>query len=708
MVGLAVTGLLSTTALIAPVAASAAPEPTPPTQSSSWLDDWDPTTLTITDTLSALENGDVSSVELVEAFTDRIDTYEPYYNAFTQMNDAALKDAKKSDKRRANGKKTRALEGVPIVIKDSMDVKGMPTTSGWPLTAPIAGGLALVPEEDAPAVARLRKAGAIIIGKTNLPILAGSGSNANNSAYGPTYNSLNQAWAPGGSSSGSATSVSGGFAVTGMAEETGGSIQNPASAQSLYAVKPTFGLVPNTGNFPLQGITRDVLGPLAKSPEDAAIMMDVLAGYSPDDPKTEDAEVPEGGYAAALSTESLEGKRIGLWGDGWRTGSNAELSPETAELYAQAVDQLEAQGATVVPDPFAGSGFDELRGAGGATGGGNNWAIQQYLERLGPSAAVNSVEELNAWADANGFEDDERVNRMLEGADEVPDLSPFLENRDEYLRIYDAVMEDQQLDALVYPQQVREVGPIFSGSVSASTVSEINVAQLPGVVVPDGAYASGKPFNLIILGEKWSEADLLSYAYDYADAYGGRILPELGTVEPDTTDPTVTVKPESVGKDGVYSTASFKLYDAGMVAGLELNGVEKDLTDNTWSDLNGVVPGAFGGVEGENELEVFDVFGNSTTVEFTLDATAPTVTVKDGASFTEATDDGYAKVSFKLHDALKIDKAVINGTVKDLSDNAWSDVNFVKPGTFGAVAGLNTVEVYDVAGNVTAMEVVLE
>jgi amidase len=485
----------------------------------------DPTTFSITETLKALETKKFTSVQLVDAFIKRIETYEPYYNAFTQMNPDAFSDAAASDQRRTRGgRDIGLLEGVPIVIKDSLDVKGLPTTSGWHLTSPITGGISLIPETDAPVVKRLRDAGAIIVGKTNLPILAGSGSNANNSAYGPTYNALNQEWAPGGSSSGSATSVAGNFAVSGIAEETGGSIQNPASAQSLYGVKPTFGLVPNTGNFPLQGLTRDVLGPLTKTVEDAAIMMDVMAGPTPEDPKTAGAILPSRGFTSQLSTQALKGKRIGLYGPGWRTGNNAELSPETAQLYAAAVTKLQEQGATVIEDPFAGSGFADLRTAGGATGCCNSWAIQEYLQRLGPSAAVNSIEELNAWADANGFEGDTRIDNMLSGLGEPLDLTAFLANRAEYLRIFNKVMDDHDLDAVIFPQQVREIGPIFGGSVSASTVSEINVSGLPGVVVPDGAYASGKPFNLVIVDRQWSEAEMLGYAYDFAEAYGGRII----------------------------------------------------------------------------------------------------------------------------------------------------------------------------------------
>jgi amidase len=542
--GLAVSALLATAIFVATTAPTAYASPgnsaAGQAQGKGWgdLSKLDPTTFTITETLKGLETGKYTSVQLVEGFLARIEIYETYYNAFTQMNPDAFTDAAASDGRRERGAHDIGLlEGVPIVIKDSLDVRGMPTTSGWPLTSPITGGISLIPETDSPVVKRLRDAGAIIVGKTNLPILAGSGSNANNSAYGPTYNALDQEWVPGGSSSGSATAVAGNFSVTGIAEETGGSIQNPASAQSLYGVKPTFGLVPNTGNFPLQGLTRDVLGPLTKTVEDAAIMLDVMAGPTPDDPKTEHAILPVGGFTSELSTHALKGKRIGLYGPGWRTGNNAELSPETVELYAEAVAKLQAQGATVVEDPFAGSGFADLRTAGGATGCCNSWAIQDYLKRLGPSAAANSIEELNAWADANGFAGDTRINNMLSGLNDPLDLTAFLANRANYLRIFNQVMDDYDLDTLIFPQQVREIGPLFGGNVSASTVSEINVAGLPGVVVPDGAYASGKPFNLIIVDKQWSEAEMLGYAYDFAEAYGGRIINSDLSTTPGPTPP---------------------------------------------------------------------------------------------------------------------------------------------------------------------------
>jgi amidase len=487
----------------------------------------DPTTFTITQTLDALKTGKYTSVELVKAYLDRIRTYQPYYNAFTQMYPNAIKDAEASDQRRGEHKKPRPLEGVPIVIKDSLNIAGLPTTGGWPVTSPVSGGVPLIPAQDAPVVQRLQDAGAIVLGKTNLPILAGSGNNANNSAYGPTFNILNRDWTPGGSSTGTAAAVAGDFTVAGIGEETGGSIQNPSSAQSLFGVKTTFGLVPNTGNMPLAGSTRDVLGPIAKTVEDAAAMLDVIAGYTPEDPKTEAAigKLPKGGYESDFSDKALKGKRIGLYGPGWRSGTAGALSSETQALYDKAVKELKAQGATVVEDPFAGSGFADITTAGGSGGTEDRtYQFNQYLKGLGHTSEINSLGELKTWAAANGFGGDPSLNSLNGDPDVQPDMSAFYARRDAYDSIFNSVMKKYKLDGLFFPQETKEIGAIYGGTVSATTVSEINIAQLPGVVVPDGSYADGKPFSLIFVGPKFSEAGLLGDAYDFSKAYPGRII----------------------------------------------------------------------------------------------------------------------------------------------------------------------------------------
>ena len=175
----------------------------------------------------------------------------------------------------------------------------------------------------------------------------------------------------------------------------------------------------------------------------------------------------------------------------------------------------------------------------------------------------------------------------------------------------------------------------------------------------------------------------------------------------DAVAPTVSVKEGAeftVGGDGRYRSVSFKVEDAGLVDRVEINGVAKDLENDQWSDVNFVAPGAFGAVEGANLMVVFDAAGNETTVEFVLDATGPIVTVKEGAEFTAGGDDGFERVSYKLHDEGLVDRVEINGAVKDLSDNVWSDVNSLAPGVFGAVAGANTLVAYDRLGNATTVE----
>ena len=148
------------------------------------------------------------------------------------------------------------------------------------------------------------------------------------------------------------------MAVLGLAEETGGSIQNPAAAQALVGIKPSMGLVPNAGVMPLSA-NRDVVGPIARCVRDAALCLDVLAGYSGEDPKTIAGvgQRPKGGYAARLRPDALAGKRLGLYGPGWR---DEPLSEETSRLYRRVQSELEAQKAILIADPFAGSGFAKL------------------------------------------------------------------------------------------------------------------------------------------------------------------------------------------------------------------------------------------------------------------------------------------------------------------------------------------------------------
>lgn len=500
--------------------------------------------MTVADVQAGFSAGAFTSEGLTQACLDRIALYNPRYVALITMNPAALQDAREIDRRRAQGEPLGPLAGVPVVVKDTMDMAGLPTTGGWRLLSARAGGVDLLPATDAPVVSRLRAAGAVILGKTNVPVLSASGSHADDSWAGATLSAVDAALLPGGSSAGTATAVAGGFAILGLGEETGGSIQNPASAQGLVGIKPSFGLVPNTGVMPLAGSTRDVVGPIARTVCDAALALDVLAGFCAEDPKTVAGigRRPGAGYAAGLHANSLRGKRLGLYGPGWR---ERPLSPETDELYRRAADELEARGATLVSDPFAGSGFAQIARPAMGTDyfdpRGMECApydMDRYLKRLGSAAAISSLE---AFAKVVAMEDPfapDGVLFLLNGlpgfaaclADPLapPDLSDFIAAREAYLTIFDEVMGRERLDGLVFPQLRAAPPAVASGeALQETTVCEINIAGLPGVTVPAGRYTCGAPFGLIFIGPMWSEAALLSFAFDYETATRHRRTPEL-------------------------------------------------------------------------------------------------------------------------------------------------------------------------------------
>lgn len=490
--------------------------------------------LSIAGIREGLKSGMFTAEMLVEVAIEQVRALNGTYNAIIFENGAALDTARDVDRRIAAGEPVGPLAGVPIVVKDPMDMKGFPTTAGWRLLYSSFGGVDLMPESDSPVVARMRAADAVILGKTNVPILSWTGTHANDSWAGPTINPVMPDRVPGGSSAGTAAAVASHMAVIGLAEETGGSIQNPASAQGVVGIKPTIGLVPNAGVVPLASY-RDVVGPIARRVADAAEALTILAGFTTEDPKTLASldKIPAEGYAAGLNAAGLKGKRLGLYGPGWRPN---ELSDEAASLYGRAKKELEAAGAVLVQDPFAGTDFASYRQITPGTlffdGRGLEslpFDITNYLRRLGPDAA------LKTWADfveATKAENVLAKGGILGYLHELPDfaaclanpehppkLPEFTELKRRYLELIDEVFARHRLDGLVYPQMLCELPTQHSGDlILETTVGELNIAGIPGVTVPAGYYVSGAPFELIFLGKQWTEASLLQMAYAYEQA----------------------------------------------------------------------------------------------------------------------------------------------------------------------------------------------
>jgi aspartyl-tRNA(Asn)/glutamyl-tRNA(Gln) amidotransferase subunit A len=447
--------------------------------------------LTLQQAQDAMREGRLSARQLAEASLARIAEFNPGYNAIITPNPQALAEAEAIDRRRVAGEALGPLAGIPIVVKDTVDMAGLPTTAGWAPLSARAGGFDLLPERDAPVLARLRAAG---------------------------------------------------FAMLGLAEETGGSIQCPAANQALVGIKPGFGLVPNTGVMPLAGSTRDVLGPIASSVRDAALMLDAIAGYTPEDPKTVAAlgKRPTQGYAAGLEGATLQGVRLGTYGPGW---VDLPLPPETQRLYEETLASVQRQGAVLVEDPFAGSGFAaiaEPRGEWRYDARGQESVahdLQDYLAALGRGAAVHSLAELRARTGKDPFARDGVMGYMydypafvaaLADPARPADLGAFVAARERYLALFAEVMDRQRLDALLFPQAVGPPQPLHSKAFNdLTTVSQVNIGGFPAITVPAAYYASGAPFAVIFVGRMWDEARLVRLARAFEQAMRARRAPEL-------------------------------------------------------------------------------------------------------------------------------------------------------------------------------------
>ncbi len=502
-----------------------------------------------------LAEGKYTIVQLTRAFLDRIDRYEGRYNAFISMNPGALAAAAALDEEyRARGPRG-PLHGVPVVIKDIIDIGGLVTTAGFSGFSSATGGLDMTPDDDAAVVERLREAGAVILGKTNLPDFAGHGTRTNSSVAGTTLNPYNVAKAPGGSSGGTATAVNASFAVLGLGTETGGSIQNPASAQALVGVKPTYGLVPLEGVFPVNASYVDVVGPLAKTVQDAAAALDVLAGPTEEDLATFAAvgHIPAEGYAAALTDGALAGRRFGLVGEGWRT-SYLPLDPRTEARYRDAIAALEAQGAEVVADPFAGSGFVDIYGERPRVPSQSAYDRLIYFRGLGPGAAFHSIQEWEAQTGRTFGRGRRDGIPARPSATEEGDA--FQAWRMEIRALFRRVLEEHDLDGLFFPQagapipdliqdpERPDYNPNNHPELPSNIINEIG---LPVVTLPFSYYDDGTPFVLAFIGDLWSEADLLAYAYDLEQATRARIAPRLEELPDAVEAPDAPRDPSGTG-----------------------------------------------------------------------------------------------------------------------------------------------------------------
>jgi amidase len=468
---------------------------------------------TISDVHAAYLSGATTATRLVQAYLERIQAYDqagPKLNVVIFLNPRALEEAVALDEHlRTTGKFVGPLHGIPVLLKDNVNTKDMPTTGG---SLTLAG---YTPATDAAITQKLRSAGAIILAKVNLHEFAIWGETVS-SIRGQTLNPYDLTRTPGGSSGGTGAGVTANFAIAGIGTDTINSIRSPASANSIVGIRPTLGLVSRAGVIPYSS-TQDAAGPLARTVTDAAKMLNVLVGYDSNDPATAwSVGNTEKDYTKSLKADGVKGKRIGVLRSFF---GNAPIHEEVNIVANQAVEDLKRSGATVIelntPDLDSGKissdisvHLYELKPA-----------INTYL--VAGNAPVKSLEEIISSGKFHpNIGDNIKKAQSLELDD---GYRLRLQKRSELQQRVMKIMADDRLDAIVFPHQKRLVVPV--GEIQVERNGGLgSVTGFPSIVVPGGFSSPtptarlGVPVGIEFLGRPWSEKLLVEIGYGYEQA----------------------------------------------------------------------------------------------------------------------------------------------------------------------------------------------
>ena len=473
----------------------------------------------ITDLQRAMTDGRATSVQLVDAYLARIAAYEtegPALNALIRLNPTARADAARRDAERRRGEVRGPLHGIPIIVKDNFDTEGLATTGG---SIALAGN---VPTADATVVKKLRDAGAVIIGKSNLHELA-AGIVSISSQGGQTRNPYDPRRNPGGSSGGTGAAIAASFAAVGWGSDTCGSIRIPCAFANLVGLRPTQGMVSGHGIIPLSH-TQDIGGPLARTVTDLAIALDATVGPDSADPGTrvqEGRTLPR--FTDSLSATALRGARIGLL-----MNYMTDIDSEVADTIRAATRAMATAGATIVEVNIP--GFEPLLANSSVIPHEFKFDLMDYLATHS-TAGVRSLREIldrGLYHDAlkETFERREAVATRTTPAYQAA-LGKRATIRDRIV----AVMDSLRLDALAYPTIRRK--PAFIGEAQVGgTCALAAQTGLPAISAPAGFGNDGLPIGIELLGRPWADARLVSLAYAF-EQHGSRRRP------PPTTPPLV-------------------------------------------------------------------------------------------------------------------------------------------------------------------------
>jgi Asp-tRNA(Asn)/Glu-tRNA(Gln) amidotransferase A subunit family amidase len=475
------------------------------------------TEATIDQLQEAMASGRATSVSITEAYLARIAAYDqagPRLNALIRTNPNALAEAAALDRERAAGRVRGPLHGVPIILKDNYDTFDMPTSAG---TLALAG---LVPPDDAFQVRRLRAAGAVILGKSNLHELA-RGITTIGSLGGQTLNPYDLTRNPGGSSGGTGAAIAASFAAVGWGSDTCGSIRYPSAHNNLVGLRPTKGLSSIDGIIPLSH-TQDVGGPLARTVRDLAIALDATVGMDPADPATRALEgraLPR--FVEALDSggrqDVLRGARLGilrtLFGD-------APEDAAVASVVREALARMVALGADTVTVEVP--SFDSLIVGSSVINYEFKWDLEDYLAGV-PDAPLGTLRELIDTGLAHealigGF----RIADTLQSRDSEA-YRAALAKRGPLGDAIVAAMNATSVDALVYPTIRRVAAPIGAGQPGGNCQLSASTG-LPALSAPAG-WSNDLPVAVELLGRPFDDARLVAFAYALEQAESQRRAP---------------------------------------------------------------------------------------------------------------------------------------------------------------------------------------
>ncbi len=488
--------------------------------------------LTLAELQQGLQSGKYSAKSLIEKYTDRINDIDrrgPTLRSVIELNPDAESIAVGLDRERKERGARGPLHGVPILIKDNIDTHDRMMTT--------AGSLALVgskPTEDASVAKKLRDAGAVILGKTNLSEWANFRSTKSSSGWsgrgGQTRNPYALDRNPCGSSSGSGVAVAANLCAAAIGTETDGSVVCPSSANSLVGIKPTVGLVSRAGIIPIAH-SQDTAGPMARTVADAAILLTALVGEDARDPMTKDSRGKAAtDYTKFLDRDGLRGMRLGV------ARKHFGFSERVDTLMSDLIKEMKQLGAVFV-DPadipttgkFDASEFEVLLYEFKAD-------LNTYLAGLGPQAPVHSLQDVITFNERNRdrempyFGQDIMEKAQAKGPLTTRAYIQALNKNHLLTRVQgiDFIMRKHQLDALIAPTGGPPWptdwlnGDHFTGGYSTPSA----VAGYPHITVPAG-YVFGMPVGLSFFGGAWSEGKLIKMAYAFEQATKARRTPKF-------------------------------------------------------------------------------------------------------------------------------------------------------------------------------------